>query len=75
MLVWVHMRLDDLLDPEQSIILDRSRFRSLHRRYLAVSTAQWLGCITISALTIRAWRDGDARPSDGAEAWTSDDNQ
>lgn len=66
-LVWVHLRLDELLDLEQSIILDRSRFRSLHRRYLAVSTAQWLGCITLSALTLQSWRDGDARPSDGAK--------
>ena len=74
-LVWVHLRLDDLLDLEQSVILDRRRFRSLHRRYLAVSTAQWLGCITLSALTIRAWRDGDARPSDRAKAWASPDNQ
>jgi len=75
MLVRVHMRLEELLDLEQSIILDRSRFRSLHRRYLAVSTAQWLGCITLSALTIRAWHDGDALPSDRAEAGTSPDNQ
>ena len=61
------MDTDGLLDLERSIILDRSRFRPLHRRYLAVSTAQWLGCITLSALTLQSWRDGDARPSDGAK--------
>jgi len=74
-LAWVHLRLDELLDLEQSIILDRRRFRSLHRWYLAVSTAQWLGCITLSALTIRAWRDGDALPGGRAKAQALPDNQ
>ncbi len=74
-LAWVHLRLDELLDLEQSIIIDRRRFRSLHRWYLAVSTAQWLGCITLSAMTIRAWRDGDALPSGRAKAQASPDKQ
>jgi len=74
-LVWVHLRLDDLLDLERSMILDRRRFHSLHRWYLAVSTAEWLGCITFSALTIRSWRDGDALPSRRVTDSTSPENQ
>src|SRR5262245_13000536 len=60
LLAWLHLRLDDLLDPEDVLILDRPRFHSLHRRYLIVSTIQWVGCILLSASTMRAWRDEDA---------------
>jgi hypothetical protein len=60
LLVWLHPRLDDLLAPEDVMVLDRRRFRSLHERYLIVSTVQWVGCLLLTALTIRAWRDEDA---------------
>ena len=30
LLVWLHPRLDELLDPEDVLVLDRQRFRSLH---------------------------------------------
>jgi hypothetical protein len=73
LLVWLHPRLDELLKPEDVMVLDRNRFRSLHERYLIVSTVQWAGCLLLTALTIRAWRDEDAlvaagpwRPSPGA---------
>jgi hypothetical protein len=59
-LVWLHPRLDVLLVPEDAMVLDRHRFRSLHERYLIVSTVQWVGCLLLTALTIRAWREEDA---------------
>jgi hypothetical protein len=64
-LVWLHPRLDVLLVPEDAIVLDRHRFRSLHERYLIVSTVQWVGCLLLTALTIRAWRHEDAPPAVG----------
>jgi hypothetical protein len=65
LLVWLHPKLGDLLDPEDVMVLDRRRFRSLHERYLIVSTVQWAGCLLLTALTIRAWRDQDARLAAG----------
>jgi hypothetical protein len=61
LLVWLHLRLDEMLNPEDFVVLDRRRFRSLHERYLIVSTVQWVGCLLLTALTIRAWRNEDAR--------------
>jgi hypothetical protein len=42
-LVLLHTRLDGLLVPQDAMVLDRYRFRSLHERYLIVSTIQWAG--------------------------------
>jgi hypothetical protein len=64
LLVWLHPRLDELLDPENVMVLDRHRFRSLHERYLIVSTIQWTGCLLLTALTIWAWRHEDAIQAD-----------
>ena len=60
LLAWLHLRMDALIDADVPLVLDRRRFRTLHRWYLLVSTAQWVGSLLLSALTIRAWRDGDA---------------
>jgi hypothetical protein len=65
-LAWLHVRLDDLLDLDGFLILDRRRFRSLHQWYLSVSTAQWVVSLLLSSLTIRSWRDADAARSGGA---------
>jgi hypothetical protein len=65
LLVWLHPRLDELLNPEDVMVLDRRRFRLLHERYLIVSTVQWAGCLLLTALTIRAWQDEDAGPAAG----------
>lgn len=59
LLVWLHVRLDALLDPEAMRVLDRPSYRSLHRWYLTVSTIQWAGCLVLAACTLRAWRDED----------------
>lgn len=59
-LAWLHPRLDELLKPEDTAIIDRRAFRALHRRYLIVSTVQWVGCLALSAWMIRSWRNEDA---------------
>jgi hypothetical protein len=61
-LVWLHPRLDELLVLEDSMVLDQHRFRSLHERYLIVSTVQWAGCLLLTALTIWAWQYEDVSP-------------
>jgi hypothetical protein len=61
-LIRLHPSLDELLVPDDAMVLDRHRFRSLHERYLIVSTVQWAGCLLLTALTIWAWRQEDASP-------------
>ena len=63
LLVCLHPRLDELLDPRENLVRDRHGFRSLHRRYLMVSTVQWAGCLLLTAMTILAWRNEDAVPA------------
>ncbi len=60
-LVWVHGRMDSLLDPEALRILDRPHFRSLHRWYLGTSTLQWAGSLLLLFWTLQAWQSEDAR--------------
>jgi hypothetical protein len=59
-LVWLHPRLDALLDVDFQEILDRRLFRGLHRRYLWVSTAQWAAGIAAVLLMLRAWQGEDS---------------
>jgi hypothetical protein len=58
-LVGLHPRLDELLVTENAMVLDPRRFRSLHERYLIVTTVQWAGCLLLTALTIWVWRGDD----------------
>jgi hypothetical protein len=58
-LAWLHLRLDELLDPETFSIFDRVRYRLLHRWYLWVSTLQWAGSLLLAAWTLHVWRRGD----------------
>ncbi len=57
---WLHLRLDELLDPHAFHILDRSVFNRLHQWYLIVSTLQWIGAIVLTGLTIWTWNESDA---------------
>jgi hypothetical protein len=59
LLAWLHPRLDDLIDLDASRILDRSRFRQLHRVYLHISTVQWAVSLILTATTLLAWRCED----------------
>jgi hypothetical protein len=58
-LIWLHGRLDALLDPGQFSILDAEAFAVGHRWYLHVSTAQWLCAIVFGVLSVWAWREQD----------------
>ncbi len=61
-LVWLHGRLDGLLDLDNEQILDRRAFRTEHRLYLWVSTVQWLCALVYLGVTVAAWRPERARP-------------
>jgi hypothetical protein len=60
-LIWMHSRLDSYLVPEETTILEPSRFHFMHEIYLTVSAVQWTGCLVLTALTLRAWRGEDRR--------------
>ena len=59
-LVWLHPRLDALLVADEFRILDRPDYRRLHQWYLGLSTIQWAVAVSLTGLTIRAWRVEDA---------------
>jgi hypothetical protein len=59
LLIWLHARLDELLDPETQAILYRQAFGRLHRAYLWISTVQWGGAVLFALLTLWAWRSDD----------------
>ena len=61
LLAWLHLRLDDYLDPETLQLVDRTQFRSLHIQYLNVSTVQWVGGLVLLGTTLAAWRSEDER--------------
>lgn len=46
-LMWLHLRLDSMLDTEKSAVLDDEAFYGLHRIYLWTSTVQWLCSLPI----------------------------
>jgi hypothetical protein len=59
LLLWLHPRLDALLDPETSSILERGPFRSIHQLYLNASSFQW-GCgLGYLALSVWGWFEMD----------------
>jgi ubiquinone/menaquinone biosynthesis C-methylase UbiE len=58
-LVWLHVRLDELLDSSAFRILDGPRFYKLHIWYLNVSTLQWACGLLLILATLLAWRAED----------------
>ncbi len=58
----LHPYIDQYLDVERFVIVDRPYFHFLHRVYLYVSTIQWAVGIVLAGLTLSAWRAVDARP-------------
>jgi hypothetical protein len=59
LLVWLHGRLDTLLDPDALRVLSRGAFRAQHRWYLWVSTFQWLCAVVYAVASLCVWREGD----------------
>jgi hypothetical protein len=62
LLVWLHDRVDVLLDPGRFAVLDRQTYSERHEAYLFISTVQWAACLAGLALTLWAWRAEDERP-------------
>jgi len=58
-LVWLHPRLDALLDVDQRRILERQAFRASHRWYLWLSTIQWACGLIYLGLSLLTWRAED----------------
>ena len=67
-LVVLHLQLDAHLIPESSAVLERQRFLILHEGYIFISSAQWAGCLVLTALTLWAWQgeNGGLAPSASA---------
>jgi hypothetical protein len=59
LLVWMHPRLDKLLEPETQAIVYREAFRREHSFYLWISTVQWGFAVIYTVLTLWAWRAED----------------
>jgi hypothetical protein len=58
-LVWLHGRLDQLLDVDAMQVMDRTGFRRGHRLYLWVSTVQWAAALAFALVSLRAWQAED----------------
>ena len=61
LLIWMHRRLDALLDPTAFAVLDPEAFYPAHRWYLHVSTVQWACALGYGLLALLDWRDEDRR--------------
>jgi len=59
LLVWLHVVMDQYLDIESQMILDRSRLRYLHAWYLSISTLQWATSLLLVAQTLVNWQAVD----------------
>lgn len=58
-LIWLHVRLDALLEPQGANILDPKTFYGVHRWYLWASAFQF-GCAVIyGVLAVSGWHDED----------------
>jgi hypothetical protein len=55
-LAWLHLRMEALIDADHHLLLDGGAFHHLHRWYLRISTAQVVGSIALTALTLANWR-------------------
>jgi hypothetical protein len=58
-LIALHVPMESLLDDPAAGSAGRMHFRSLHRIYLWLSTAQWLLALAYVYVTLRAWRQED----------------
>jgi hypothetical protein len=65
--VWLHPRLDELLDAESMSVLEQDRFYVAHQVYLIASAFQWLCALAFAFLTLQVWCD-TPKPAGGAAA-------
>ncbi len=61
MLLWMHARLDRLIDVQNLQVLDGEALRPLHRLYVAISGLQWTCGTVFAFLTLYAWREEATR--------------
>jgi hypothetical protein len=61
-LFYVHLLLDYLMDDARRRVVVVGPFYAVHTVYLHTSTVQWLACLLLMWLTLRAWRAEDADP-------------
>jgi hypothetical protein len=55
--IGLHLVMDRSLDTAGRTVLDEAKFGRLHGAYIATSTAQWLTCLALLALTLSTWRE------------------
>ena len=60
-LVWLHVQMEEHIDPERPRLIGRAIFRDLHTWYLRISTVQWLASIALTFWTLQNWRRSDQR--------------
>ena len=53
----LHARLDGMMDPERTFVVQRANFYRVHGIYLWTSTVQWLACLVLTWFLLRAWRN------------------
>jgi hypothetical protein len=58
-LVWLHQRLEQLLNLEMRELANPKAFRAGHRWYLWLSTVQWAFSVIYAALALQAWSAED----------------
>jgi hypothetical protein len=63
--VWLHPRLDELLDAESMSVLEQDRFYVAHQVYLIASAFQWFCALAFAFLSLQAWCDPISPSADG----------
>lgn len=58
-LIWLHQRLDELVNLDMHELTDPRAFRTRHRWYLWLSTVQWAFGLCFTILALQAWRSED----------------
>ncbi|MBY0460595.1 MAG: hypothetical protein K2V38_25035 [Gemmataceae bacterium] len=60
-LAYLHLRLEEHMDPDRLVVLVLGTFRRFHGAYLWAHTLQWVAGLAFVWLTLRAWRAADGR--------------
>ena len=62
-LIGIHPRMDSLLNPETTTVLDRAAFRVYHKIYIGTSSLQWADSLLMLFLLMLRWRHQDSTGS------------
>jgi hypothetical protein len=58
-LVWLHERIEALIDPATGAVHDYAAFYPTHQWYLWISTIQWAFAALFTLFTLQAWHAVD----------------